>query len=118
MKDLTSDSLTITTRKKADGTIMQWFGQSDSKNPSAVLGPYLEGCIAQLRNTRLTIDFSNLRYMNSSTVSPIIQFVKKLDAANIPTVVRYDKDSRWQATSFKALDAFSRMLSNLTVKGV
>ena len=55
--------------------------------------------------------------MNSSTVPPIIQFLKKLNTNEVKTLITYNADSKWQAASFKALETFSGILNFITVKG-
>lgn len=117
MKNLKHKSLEIKIEKDENLVTMSWIGQSDEKNPSSILTPYLESCVDFLQGKELTIEFDGLDYINSSTVSPIIEFLKKLNAAGIPTCVTYNKNATWQNTSFRALKSFTKMLPLLTVKG-
>ncbi len=97
---------------------MTWLGQSDERNPSESLTPYLNSLIDDLKGTRLTIEFARLEYMNSSTVPPIVQLLKNLDVNEIQTIITYDGHSHWQRASFKGLSATSLMMKNVTVKSV
>ncbi len=96
---------------------MTWIGQSDDRNPSASLNPYLDSLIPALKGSQLVIEYTRLEYMNSSTVPPIIQFIKKLNLNKIKTLIHYDASSKWQSASFKALETLSLMMPHITVKG-
>jgi len=53
--------------------------------------------------------------MNSSTVPPIIQLIKNLSSKGIATKIFYNKESKWQAASFKALEAISKAMPGIEV---
>jgi len=94
-----------------------WIGKSEDRDPSAVLNPYLEGLIEKIKGKELEIDFQKLEYMNSSTVPPVIGFIKLLNSENITSVVYYDKNSKWQSASFKALETIACTLKSITIEG-
>ncbi len=116
MANLKEGELEITIRGGRKGLIT-WKGRSESREPSAVLNPYLKKEIEGLSCSELEVDFTKLNYMNSSTVPPIIQMVKNLNTKGISTKVYYDKSLRWQVASFKALETISRSLKNIDVLG-
>lgn len=118
MENFEHGSLKIELSKRGRYVTMTWLGQSDDRNPAESLMPYLNGLIGDLKETRLTIDFTKLEYMNSSTVPPIVQLLKTLDVNEIQTVITYDAQSHWQRASFKGLSATSLMMKNITVEGV
>ena len=118
LKNFASNGLKINTHIDGHTAIMNWLGQSDSRNPGAELNPYLDSLVEEMEGLELTINFADLEYMNSSTVSPIIQFLKKLNAQEIQTEVTYKAASKWQSASFKALETFSKILNCLKVKGI
>ncbi len=117
LENFTNGLLDIKVSISGGKSTMTWLGQSESRNPSSELDPYLDSTIAGLKGLDLTIKFNNLEYMNSSTVPPIIQFLKKLNTESINTEITYDVNSKWQAASFKALETFSGILKFITVKG-
>ena len=117
MKNFKGGSLEINLSKEGNKNLMQWHGQSVDRSPSALLNPYLDGLINDLKGTELIVDFIKLEYMNSSTVPPIIQFLKNIDASGITTTITYDANSKWQAASFKALETLALMMNNITVTG-
>ena len=117
MENFTSGALQINISVEDNKAFMTWLGQSDSRNPASELNPYLDSLVDELKPTELTIKFNDLEYMNSSTVPPIIQFLKKLNTNEIKTMITYNATSKWQAASFKALETFSGILNFITVQG-
>ena len=117
MKNFKKGSLEIRIDDAEARTVMTWTGQSDDRQPSTSLNPYLDEILDSVKEKELNIEFEKLSYMNSSTVQPILQFLKKLNEAGIKTRVTYDSNSRWQATSFEALKSFSSLLNHISVEG-
>ncbi|MCP4111429.1 MAG: hypothetical protein GY749_38855 [Desulfobacteraceae bacterium] len=117
MKNFDNGALKIVLRKEGNDIIMSWIGQSDERNPAALLNPYLDSVIRDFQGKGVTIEYETLEYMNSLTVPSIIQFLKKLDINGISTVVTYDAESKWQRASFKAIETLSLMMRNIRVKG-
>ena len=116
MENLTEGTLTIEIKDAANVT-MSWLGRSESREPSAVLNPYFAGIAAGIGGKELVVDFTKLEYMNSSTVPPIIQLIKTLNEKNVTTKIYYDKESKWQAASFKALETISGTMKSIEVIG-
>lgn len=96
---------------------MTWLGNSEDRDPSAFLNPYFDDLISGFKGKDLEIDFIKLEYMNSSTVPPIIQLIKSLNSSAVKTLISYDKDSKWQSASFKALETIARTMDNIEVAG-
>ncbi|MCB1190677.1 MAG: hypothetical protein H7A23_23135 [Leptospiraceae bacterium] len=118
MESLNIDNLEIKVKKENSHISISWMGKSDNRNPSASLIPYFNGMIDEIKGNSLRIDFTKLEYMNSSSVIPIIQFIKQLEGAAIPTEVVYDGSSSWQKKSFEALEKICNNLKNVNVKGI
>ncbi len=115
MQDLKEGSLELKVSADPAKTVVTWLGRSDAQNPAQFLTPYLTGLVKQFKGSELVVDFSRLSYMNSSTVSPIIQFLKMADTTKINTLVKYDASSTWQNASFKALKAMSVVMKHVKV---
>ena len=94
-----------------------WIGKSEDRDPSAFLNPYFENILDDLHGKDLEIEFLKLEYMNSSTVPPIIQLIKSLNTNEIKTIIFYDKNSKWQSASFKALETIARTMDFIEVIG-
>jgi len=117
MANFKGGSLEIILDKKENSATISWRGKSDDRNPSVSLDPYFDSIIGELKGLELSVDFLKLEYMNSSTVPPIIKFLKDLNANEINSVFIYDASSKWQAASFKAFETFSKMLPHISVQG-
>lgn len=118
MENLKSGSLLISIKEDTNRVEMNWFGQSDVRIKSYTLEEYLDKFVNDLKNTEVLIKFNDLEYMNSSTVLPVINFIKKLNSNKIKTIITYDSDSRWQVASFKALTRFSELMQYVSVEAV
>jgi len=117
LENFNNGALKIIIKIEDNKAFMTWLGQSNSRTPVRELNPYLDNLVDELKAMELTIRFNDLEYMNSSTVPPIIQFLKKLDNNGIKTLIIYNAESKWQAISFKALETFAGILNLITVKG-
>jgi hypothetical protein len=118
MNNFNSDSLKIQC-KEVDSTIyISWIGESDERDIDQKLTPYFNQLIEKLDGEKFVITFDELYYMNSSTVPPIIKLMKDLNNKKIPTTLIYNKDSKWQKASFKALETLSTLLEFISVQSV
>ena len=118
MRDLNSGDLHIKIELQNNLTIMKWLGKSRERDPGAMLYPYFNEIINEINESELAIDFSELEYMNSSTVPPILKLFKLLDTRKIRTKILYDSRSGWQCASFKALSTIAETLDNVVVEGL
>lgn len=119
MDNLKSGNLTVEIENKKGALSVQikWIGKSDKREPASVLVPYLNGLIQELKGRKVEVVFTELKFMNSSTVPPIIQFMKDLSNNSSESIFIYNKNSNWQAASFKALETISKSLKNIEVIG-
>jgi hypothetical protein len=93
-----------------------WSGVSDSRNPGALLNGALLRMVDELEGCKVTVDFRRLQYMNSSTVPPIINLIKRLNARAISCLVLYS-DSDWQRTQLRCMQTIARTLPHVQVEG-
>ena len=58
---------------------MKWEGRSIDREPAKFLSPILVEVLEMAggQNKRITMDFQNLSYMNSSTITPIIKILDR-----------------------------------------
>jgi hypothetical protein len=115
--NLKDNNLEIVLEEGEKNTIT-WIGKSESRDPSAIINPYFAEILGRLKNKELIIRFEQLKYMNSSSVPPIIKLIKTLEEAGITSKITYDKNSKWQAASFKALETIVLSMSHISVQGV
>lgn len=118
MKSFTRGELNISVKGNGRQVYMSWNGRSAERDPAALLNPYLESLLDGIHDRDLLIAFQELQYMNSSTVSPIIQFLKNLNQRQVETRITYDGRSKWQSASFKALNGLAMMMKHITVEEV
>jgi hypothetical protein len=114
--DIQIKSLYLSVGKEDGKTVMVWKGESDEKNPSESLIPFFDSVIDKIEG-KFEIVFNELDYMNSSTIHPLIMFIKNLNDKEINTTIFYDKQSKWQEASFKALYALTNVLTSINVIG-
>lgn len=108
------DGLTINaSRTNARGTVT-WCGISDSRTPGLFLRPILRELSEKMKGAEVTVDFSKLEYMNSATVSPLINFVKTLDGTCARTLVLF-AETDWQRTHLQCMRAIATTLKNTQV---
>jgi hypothetical protein len=67
--------LVIRTQVSPETTTVRWLGVSDAREPAVHLTPFLSSILDELANRSVTVDFREFEYMNSATVSPLINFV-------------------------------------------
>jgi hypothetical protein len=115
-KDVIIQNLTLSIRYNNNCTQLIWKGESDGKEPSQKLMPFINEFVNQASG-KLKIVFNELTYMNSSTIHPLIMLFKMLNEKNVKTEVTYNKNSKWQEASFKALQPLMKILTNITVVG-
>jgi len=109
-------SLQVVVKQAGSGWIVRWTGASDARDPQAFIQPIVEHIINQAKGNSVTIDFTGLTFMNSSTVSPIIVMLKSLNTNAIDTRVEFSS-AEWQQTHMRCLRTISRLLEHVKVIG-
>lgn len=98
--------------------VLLWQGESTLRAPSELLTPALESVLSEeaLRDRKLVLDFSSMTFMNSSTVAPIIDFVKNACSQGIAVHLIYNIGVPWQRTTASAMRMLTHVLKCLTVE--
>ena len=108
------DGLVISaSRVNGKGTVA-WCGVSDSRTPGLFLRPELRDLLEKMKGAEVTVDFTRLEYMNSATVSPLINFVKALDGGGKRIVVLFS-ETDWQRTHLQCMRAIATTLKHTLV---
>jgi len=118
MNNFKRNALEIKVDQQNGRTIIQWKGKSDDRDPGIDLDPYLTTLASECKETAVDVEFMDLEFMNSSTVQPILLFMKELSRLGITAVLKYRKDLSWQEASFRALRTVSTRMPGVTVLGV
>ena len=109
------DGLVISaSRANGRGTVA-WCGVSDSRTPSLFLRPVLRDLSEKMKGAEVTVDFTKLEYMNSATVSPLINFVKGLDGICTSILVLFS-ETEWQRTHLQCMRAIATTLRHVVVE--
>ena len=113
MDSFKNDELEILIISKENCVDIVWKGRSEMREPGAVLNPYFSGLIDELEGKEVRVDFTLLEYMNSSTALPIINLIKSFERKKIRSSILYDKNNKWQVSSFKTLEILSSMINKV-----
>lgn len=112
-----SGELTIEVGEREGTMTVAWLGTSDAREPGRELTPWLGELANKAVGKKVEVDFRKLEYMNSGTVSPIIQFARALDGLGVETRLLFDSKIGWQRVNFVSLKAIARTLTRVTVEG-
>lgn len=110
-----SERLTIRAAIVKKQHLLMWSGECDFRNPAEVLTPALSNYGLSLKEGPVVLDFRGLVFMNSSSVTPILAFVKSLCTRGIPVHLIYNTDVSWQRITASSMRTIATALKNLTV---
>lgn len=110
------EGLAITVTKAGRTASITWTGVSDSRSPGSFLTPVMQRVVEEVKGFDVTLDLSALEYMNSATVSPLINCIKSLDAGGTPVIVLFAQDD-WQRTHLQCMRSIARTLTHVRVQG-
>lgn len=109
IKSLVAGELVIEAEDAAPRTLrLDWHGRSNERNPGVLLAPYFDAVLGRAREAGCGIEthFERLEFFNSSTVTAVIQLIRKARAQGIGLAIIFDGAQKWQALSFDALKCF------------
>ena len=117
MKNLIDDKLTIALEPQGDEIRVCWRGVSDSRQPARVLEPYLVNLMHELgKYHKCVFDFTELEFMNSSTVGPLLHFINRVKGTSVNLVLCYSEQKEWQDVSFRAMRVLTNRMGNVSVE--
>lgn len=121
MESLVASDLTIEVRRGTAGDIhLDWKGKSNDRTPKRILGPFFDSVseIASREKAPVTMHFETLEYLNSSTISALIGFIRQLGNLQVHLVITYAQELKWQKLCFDALRIFEKPDNLLKLQGV
>ena len=115
----TNDLLNISITEESDQIRMHWSGKSIDRKPSIFLTPIL---IKVLKRSvegekRMIMDFCDIEYMNSSTITPIIKILERARRSKVGVSVEYLATLKWQDLIFSALEIFQTKDKRILIHG-
>jgi hypothetical protein len=114
-----SHALSLTVSEEPTGVGIHWKGRSTARDPAEFLIPILTKALDRATSLRcpLTLDFRNIEYFNSSTITPVVRLIEEAKRRGAALVIQYDKKLRWQELSFSALQVFHTGDSRIRIVG-
>ena len=116
----TNKDLSIEVVQNATSIDVKWDGKSIDREPGKFISPILVKVLemAGTMNKRITMDFQDLLYMNSSTITPIIKILDRAKKGMTKITILYRKSLKWQELNFSALEVFRTDDNRLEIKGL
>lgn len=115
-----SNLLRIEVQEDNDSIVAYWSGKSVDRNPGKFITPILVGILNKSSDLkkRIILDFQELDYMNSSTITPLIKILERAKRGKAQVTVLYKKLLKWQDLSFSALEIFQTRDKRVEIKGL
>ena len=119
LTDLKEGDLIIVVKSTDSEISLVWQGSIHEQNPEEFLDPFLSDLvdIAIEKEKKVICSFAELEYMNSSSIPPLIQLIRKLSENKVPSLFTYDKSRKVQVASFKALEVIAKKLKVVELIG-
>lgn len=116
----TSNLLSLEVKENETSINIKWTGVSIEREPSKFVTPILVNAIKNSsdRNKRIILDFRELAYMNSSTITPVIKILERAKRGETQIEVLYQKSMKWQDIIFSALEIFQTKDRRVEIKGL
>lgn len=115
-----SGLLKITVQENETQIDVKWNGKSVERDPSTFITPILLNVLKLSSSSKKAIkmDFTELEYLNSSTITPIIKILERAKRGDNYLTVIYKKSLKWQDLSFSALEIFQTQDRRVEIKGL
>lgn len=95
---------------------VSWIGKCRTLNPENVLDTYLAQLTQFVKSRKVYIVFDELESMNSSTVPPLLTFIKTLEENCTESIFLYNDNEDWQRASFKPLSVIAGKYQYVKIK--
>jgi anti-anti-sigma regulatory factor len=115
----TNGQLQLEVTKNDHAITIRFLGKSILRESAEFLMPILLQTLAETteRNKRLVMDFRDLTYMNSSTLTPVIKILERARIGDGKVTALYRAGLKWQSISFSALGIFQTNDRRIEIKG-
>jgi|SoiMethySBSTD1v2_1073268.scaffolds.fasta_scaffold3546912_2 anti-anti-sigma factor len=118
MRSLSVEHLKIDIENVNDVVEIRWIGELAVRNPKDAVGDYLEKLQGTLRKQKVCVDFSGFEYMNSASVTVVMQFLRSTSEVAQGVQVKYRPAVQWQKTFFGAMRVIAKNWNNIDIQGV
>ena len=119
VQNFTRDQLRMELSEEGEVRTIRFFGKSMLRDPNEFILPVFLSALddANRENKRLVLDFRELAYMNSSTLTPLIKILERARVEEGSITVLFRKNLKWQEISFSALVIFQTTDRRIEIKG-
>jgi hypothetical protein len=113
------DQLQLNASEDESALTIRFSGKSILREPAEFVMPILVRALEDATNSqkRLVLDFCELAYMNSSTLTPVIKVLERARLGEGYITALYRKSLKWQAVSFSALTIFQTSDGRIQIRG-
>ncbi len=118
MKALEYEDLKIDVTEVDNVVKVSWIGKCRTLNPEHILDTYLAQLTQFVKGKKLVVTFDKLDSMNSSTVPPLLTFIKTLEENCIESQFLYNDQEDWQRASFKPLSVIAGRYEHVKIKAI
>jgi hypothetical protein len=115
----TNSQLTIDVSDDEQIITVHFLGKSILRDPNDFVMPILLRTLGEAiaSRKRIVLDFRDLSYMNSSTLTPVIKILERARIGEGQVTVSYRKSLKWQDISFSALVIFQTPDGRIVISG-
>ncbi len=118
-ESFSNHALKIDVKEDDNLIVMKWAGRSIARKPAEFIMPILVKALEKSVQTKkkIVLDFRQLEYMNSSTITPVIKILERARTGTSHIAVLYRRTQRWQELSFSALKVFETKEDRVRIIG-
>ena len=118
-RDHVDGPLTLHVHENGNVIEITWRGRSVAREPGQFILPILTKALdaAEHLGKKITIDFRQVEYLNSSTITPLIRILEQAKRGKAAVMVRYNSALNWQSLSFSALYLFQTADGRIKIQG-
>jgi len=115
-----SNLLSLIINEDENSIVIKWMGKSADRTPGIFINPILNEALEKSSNNNkeLIMNFTELEFLNSSTVAPIVKILDRTKRGTNKLTIEYSKSLNWQELSFSALIVFQTKDNRIQIKGI
>jgi hypothetical protein len=119
VQTFTNNQLTIDIAEEERTITVHFLGKSILRDPNDFVMPILLRTLGEAipARKRIVMNFRDLSYMNSSTLTPVIKILERARVGEGQITVEYRKSLKWQDISFSALVIFQTPDGRIVIEG-
>jgi hypothetical protein len=112
-------TLQINYEENDSGVLLTWKGRSTERDPNIFIAPILKKALIEGNNhKKIVMDFHELDYMNSSTISPISKMINMIRKNSGTIRIIYNKSIKWHSLFFSTLKIFETEDKRVEIQGI